>query len=98
MTSDLQTESSDSSDPRADRVGRRGQVDRRHFLRLGLMGTAVASASVMANSPSAGAAMLQRSLRTTSPRTAALAQAGNELALQPGLLLPLVRRLRIGDE
>lgn len=84
MTSDVQTESADSSDPRADRVGRRGQVDRRHFLRMGLMGTAVASASVMATSPSAGAAMLQRSLRTTAPRTASLAQAGSELALQPG--------------
>lgn len=84
MSSDFQAESTDSSDPRADKVGRRGQVDRRHFLRMGLMGTAVASASVMAGSPSAGAAMLQRSLRTTSPRTYSLAQAGNELALPPG--------------
>jgi len=76
--------SSDGSDPRADGVGRRGQVDRRNFLRMGLLGTAVASAGVMANSPSAGAAMLQSRLRTTAPRTSYLSPTGNELALPGG--------------
>ena len=76
--------SSDGSDPRADGVGRRGQVDRRHFLRIGLLGTAVASAGVMAHSPAAGAAMLERSIRTTRPTTAYLAATGNELALPAG--------------
>lgn len=75
--------SSDTSDPRADGIGRRGQVDRRHFLRLGLLGTAAASAGVMAHSPAAGAAMMQDSLRTTRPRTASLSATGDELALPP---------------
>ena len=67
-------ESADSlgpADPRADQIGRRGQVQRRHFLRMGLLGTAVASAGVMAYSPEAGAAMLKRSLRSTPARTTA---------------------------
>ncbi len=76
--------SSDSSDPRADAVGRRGSVDRRHFLRMGLLGTAVASAGVMAHNQSAGAAMLQRSIRTVSPTTASLTSTGSELALPGG--------------
>lgn len=75
---------SDSSDPRADGRGRRGSVDRRHFLRLGLLGTAVASAGVMAHNPAAGAAMLQGSLRTVRPTTASLSATGSELALPPG--------------
>ena len=77
-------ESSDLTDPRADQVGRRGEVDRRHFLRMGLLGTAVASAGVMAYSPEAGAAMLKRSMRTTTAREAGLSAAGPELALQAG--------------
>lgn len=75
---------SEQSDPRADGVGRRGQVDRRHFLRMGLLGTAVASAGVMAHSPAAGAAMLQGSLRTVRPTSASLTASGGELALPPG--------------
>ena len=89
--------SSDSSDPRADAVGRRGSVDRRNFLRMGLLGTAVASAGVMAHSQSAGAAMLQSSVRTVSPTTASLTSTGSELALPGGFQLPHVRRLRLGD-
>ncbi len=58
---------SDSSDPRADGRGRRGSVDRRHFLRLGLLGTAVASAGVMAHNPAAGAAMLQAASGPSGP-------------------------------
>lgn len=77
-------DSLDSLDPRADQIGRRGQVDRRNFLRMGLLGTAIASAGVMTHSPAAGAAMLRSSLRTTSPRSASLVAAGPELGLPPG--------------
>ncbi|HEX5018157.1 MAG TPA: alkaline phosphatase PhoX [Actinomycetes bacterium] len=76
--------SSDGSDPRADGVGRRGSVDRRHFIRMGLLGTAVASAGVMATSPAAGAAMLRDRVRTVRPRTASLTSTGSELALPGG--------------
>ena len=51
---------------------------------MGLLGTAMASAGVMAQSQSAGAALLRNSLRTTAPRTASLAAAGSELALPGG--------------
>ena len=71
-------------DPRADMVGRRGEVDRRNFLRLGLLGTAVASAGVMAYSPEAGAAMLKRSIRTSAPTRSGVSAAGAELALPGG--------------
>ena len=68
MTTDHSVpESFDLTDPRADHIGRRGQVDRRNFLRMGLIGTAIASAGVMAHSPAAGAAMLRDSLRTDEP-------------------------------
>ena len=78
------TDSADLVDPRADAVGRRGQVDRRNFLRMGLIGTAVASAGVMAYSPEAGASMLQRSLRTTASTRKGVAAAGPELAVPAG--------------
>ena len=85
MTTDHSVpESFDLTDPRADLVGRRGQVDRRNFLRMGLMGTAMASVGIMADSPAAGAAMLQQSLRTVAPRSASLIGAGPELALPVG--------------
>ena len=83
-TSPDPSDSSDTIDPRADGIGRRGQVDRRHFLRLGLLGTAVASAGVMAQSQEAGAAMLRGSLRTVRPTTASLISSGAELALPAG--------------
>jgi secreted PhoX family phosphatase len=59
-------------------------VDRRNFLRMGLMGTALASVGVMADSPAAGAAMLKRNLRTVSPSSGSLVAAGPELALPAG--------------
>ena len=74
----------DTVDPRADGLGRRGQVDRRHFLRLGLLGTAVASATVMAQNPAAGSTMLRNSLRTVRPTSASLSATGSELALPAG--------------
>ena len=76
--------SSDSADPRADGVGRRGQFERRHFLRMGLLGTAVAGASVMASSPAAGAALMRNSVRTVRPTTGYLTSTGSELALPAG--------------
>lgn len=78
------TDSSDLLDPRADKVGRRGQVDRRNFLRMGLLGTAVASAGVMAYSPEAGAALLKNSIRTSTPTGYGMSAAGEELALPAG--------------
>jgi secreted PhoX family phosphatase len=78
------SDSADALDPRADGIGRRGQVDRRHFLRLGLMGTAVASATVMAQNPAAGASMLRNSLRPVRPTSASLSASGTELALPAG--------------
>ena len=77
-----------TSDPdlavRDDGVGRRGEVDRRSFIRLGVLGTAMASAMLMERDREAGAAMLAQSTTTVQPRGAALAAAGPELALPPG--------------
>jgi uncharacterized protein len=72
--------------PEANAAGRRGEVSRRNFLRIGVVGTAMASAALMDRDRAAGAAMMQSSLRTTAPRDVqtGLVQAGPELALPPG--------------
>ncbi len=69
---------------RADGVGRRGDVDRRSFIRMGVLGTAMASAMLMERDREAGAAMLAQNTSTAQPRGAGLSQAGPELALPPG--------------
>ena len=69
---------------RADGVGRRGDVDRRSFIRMGVLGTAMASAMLMERDREAGAAMIAQSTSTVQPRGAGLVAAGPELALPPG--------------
>ena len=69
---------------REDGVGRRGEVDRRQFIRMGVLGTAMASAFLMDSDREAGAAMLANNTRTVKPRAAGLVAAGPELALPPG--------------
>src|SRR5688572_29106929 len=68
---------------RSDGVGRRGEVDRRSFIRMGVVGAAMASAAVMERDAHAGAAMLHQSTSTVTPRTP-LPAAGPELALPAG--------------
>ena len=69
----------------ANAAGRRGEVSRRHFIRMGVVGTAIASAALMERDRSAGAAMMQSSLQTTVPRgDPGLVPAGPELALPAG--------------
>jgi secreted PhoX family phosphatase len=51
---------------------------------MGLLGTAVAGASVMATSPAAGAALMRDSVRTVRPSTGSLTSTGGELALPAG--------------
>jgi secreted PhoX family phosphatase len=67
-----------------DGQGRRGDMDRRRFIRMGVVGTAMASAVLMSRDPAAGAAALQRRTLTTTPQTPGLVAAGPELALPPG--------------
>ena len=69
---------------RADGIGRRGEVDRRSFIRAGVIGTAMASAILMERDRHAGAAMLARSTSAVEPRGAGLVAAGAELALPAG--------------
>ena len=69
---------------RADGVGRRGEVDRRSFIRMGVIGTAMASAMLMERDRQAGAAMLAQNTSTVEPRGVSLVAAGPELALPPG--------------
>ncbi|HYJ60723.1 MAG TPA: alkaline phosphatase PhoX [Actinomycetota bacterium] len=69
---------------RADGIGRRGEVDRRQFIRMGVLGTAMASAFLMDTDREAGAAMLANNTTTVKPRAAGLVAAGPELALPPG--------------
>ena len=69
---------------RADGIGRRGEVDRRQFIRMGVLGTAMASAFLMDTDREAGAAMLANNTKTVKPRAAGLVAAGPELALPPG--------------
>ena len=78
------TDRQDELDVYADGQGRRGQVDRRSFIRAGVLGTAMASSVLMSSDLAAGAAMLKRSTRTATPRGSGLVQAGPELALPPG--------------
>jgi secreted PhoX family phosphatase len=51
---------------------------------MGLLGTAVAGASVLASSPTAGAAVIRNSVRTVRPTTGYLTSTGAELALPAG--------------
>lgn len=67
-----------------DGQGRRGDIDRRSFIRMGVLGTAMASAVLMGKDREAGAAALRRRTVTRSPRAAELVAAGAELALPPG--------------
>jgi hypothetical protein len=69
---------------RADGIGRRGDVDRRSFIRMGVLGTAMASAMLMERDREAGAAALAQNTSSVQPRGAGLVAAGPELALPPG--------------
>ena len=66
------TDRQDELDVYADGQGRRGQVDRRSFIRAGVLGTAMASSVLMSSDLAAGAAMLKRSTRTATPRGSGL--------------------------
>ena len=70
--------------PEANAAGRRGEVSRRTFIRMGVVGTAMASAALMERDRAAGAAMMQSSVQTTASRGPGLVPAGPELALPPG--------------
>ncbi len=67
-----------------DGVGRRGEIDRRRFIRMGVLGTAMGSALLMADDREAGAAALRSRVFSRAPRRAGLTQAGAELALPAG--------------
>jgi uncharacterized protein len=69
---------------REDGVGRRGEVDRRSFIRMGVLGTVMASAVLMERDREAGAAMLADHTSSVEPRTPGLVAAGPELALPAG--------------
>jgi uncharacterized protein len=79
----LQTQDPDLA-VRADGVGRRWEMDRRTFIRMGVLGTAMASAMLMERDREAGAAMLARNTSSVKPRGLGLVAAGPELALPPG--------------
>ena len=68
----------------ADGMGRRGMIDRRSFIRAGVIGTAMASAMLMERDREAGAAILKRATSSVAPRGVGLVAAGPELALPPG--------------
>ena len=76
------------SDPdlavREDGVGRRGEMGRRSFIRMGVIGTAMASAVLMERDRRAGAAVMAQSTSSVEPRGAGLVAAGLELALPAG--------------
>ena len=74
----------DGSAVYADGEGRRGEMDRRKFIRMGVLGTAMASAMLMDRDREAGAAAMKRRTVTGAPRAAGLVEAGPELALPPG--------------
>ena len=71
-------------DDYADTEGRRGEVGRRSFIRMGVLGTAMASAALMDRNLVAGADLLHENLHTVAPRASGLVKAGPELALPPG--------------
>jgi uncharacterized protein len=68
----------------ADGEGRRGEIDRRKFIRMGVLGTAMASAMLMDRDREAGAEAMHRRTVSQSPRASELVQAGPELALPAG--------------
>ena len=66
-------------------AGRRGEVSRRRFIRMGVLGTAMASVGLLDRDREAAADLLGSSLRYAVPQGATgLTQAGPELALPPG--------------
>lgn len=67
-----------------DGAGRRGEIDRRRFIRMGVLGSAFASAALMQQSPAAARELLQSSMRFGVPTVDDLVPAGPELALPPG--------------
>jgi secreted PhoX family phosphatase len=69
---------------RADGVGRRGEVDRRSFVRAGVIGAAVGSSILMGRDPAAGSAFMASRTSSVAPRGAGLVKAGPELGLPPG--------------
>jgi secreted PhoX family phosphatase len=69
---------------RADGIGRRGEVGRRSFVRAGVIGAAMGSASLMATDRAAGAAAMAGRVSTAQVRGAGLVPAGPELGLPPG--------------
>jgi secreted PhoX family phosphatase len=74
-------------DPEAqgEGAGRRGDVSRRSFIRMGVLGTAAASAVLMDRDRSAGAALMESSSQRAVPSPGTgLVAAGPELALPPG--------------
>lgn len=72
-------------DVRADGLGRRGEVGRRAFVRLGVIGAAMGSAAVMQSNPAAGATAMSRRLSTAPvAKASGLVKAGPELGLPPG--------------
>jgi secreted PhoX family phosphatase len=78
------TEHDQDLEPRADGVGRRGEVGRRGFVRMGVIGAAMGSALVMETDPALGAAQMARRTTSTAAKAAGLVKAGPELALPPG--------------
>jgi secreted PhoX family phosphatase len=72
-------------DERDDGAGRRGEVSRRRFIRMGVLGTAMASVALLERDRRAAADLLSGNLRYAEPSAATgLVQAGPELALPPG--------------
>lgn len=69
---------------RADGVGRRGEVGRRGFVRMGVIGAAMGSALIMETDPALGVAAMARRTTSTAAKAAGLTKAGPELALPPG--------------
>jgi secreted PhoX family phosphatase len=70
---------------RADGVGRRGEVGRRGFVRMGVIGAAMGSVALMQTDRAAGAAsMAGRLTSSAKARGVGLVKAGPELGLPPG--------------
>jgi secreted PhoX family phosphatase len=81
---DGQQDREPEQDVYADQMGRRGMVARRNFIRMGVVGTAMASAALLDRNVAFGADLLRRNVRTVKPRAAGLVAAGAELALPAG--------------
>ncbi len=70
---------------RADGVGRRGEVGRRGFVRMGVIGAAMGSVAIMQTDRAAGAASMAGRVRSSAAaRGVGLVKAGPELGLPPG--------------